>query len=81
MCCKEESPSSKATSVKSWEWYSPRLTGQERSVPLRIRQRRILSRPHDTILNQKAKTETKKKIVFLKWQHGIKRAASRFELS
>lgn len=46
----EEFPSSKATSVKSIEWYSPRLTGQERSVPFRIRHRRMLSRPHETIL-------------------------------
>lgn len=46
----EKFPSSKATSVKSIEWYSPRLTGQDRRVPFRTRHRRTLSRPHDTIL-------------------------------
>lgn len=50
---KLEESSSKATSVKSIERYSPRSTGQERSVPFRTRQRRILSQPHDTILKQK----------------------------
>lgn len=47
-----EESSSKATSVKSIERYSPRSTGHERSVPFRTRQRRILSQPHDTILKQ-----------------------------
>lgn len=50
---KLEESSSKATSVKSIERYSPRSTGQERSVPFRTRQRRILSQPHDTILKQR----------------------------
>lgn len=49
-CWSAEFPSSKATSVKSSEWYSSRLTGQERRVPFRTRHRRMFSRPHDTIL-------------------------------
>lgn len=50
--CFEVSPSSKVTSVKSSEWYSPRSTEQERSRPFRTLQSRILLRPHDTILKQ-----------------------------
>ena len=48
-----EWPSSKATSVKSRAWYSPRLTGQDRRAPLRTRHNRTLSRPQDTILERK----------------------------
>lgn len=45
-------PSSKARSVNSRQWYSPRLRGHERSAPLRTRHSLTLSRPHDTILSQ-----------------------------
>lgn len=48
-----ECPSSKARSVNSREWYSPRLTGHERSAPLLTRHSLTLSRPHDTILSHK----------------------------
>lgn len=45
-------PVSKQTSVKSMEWWSPRLMGAERNVPSLTRQSLMLSRPHDTILPQ-----------------------------
>lgn len=39
--------------MNSRAWYSPRLTGHERSAPLRTRHSLTLSRPHDTILPHK----------------------------
>jgi len=50
-------PSSKARSVNSREWYSPRLTAHERSAPLRTRHSLTLSRPHDTILSRERPRE------------------------
>lgn len=55
--CSGPGPSSKARSVKSREWYSPRSTGHERRAPLRTRHSRMLSRPHDTSLSQETQPE------------------------